>query len=76
MKILGPDKSELMQVSKIERKGDDLVLKGKVYGTMPMTATLSPEEARAFLRLLTPRLALFLLTMPFRNSKRSPTNAP
>jgi hypothetical protein len=76
MKILGPDKSELMQVSKIERKGDDLVLKGKVYGTMPMTATLSPAEARAFLRLLTPRLALFLLTMPFRKSTGRPTNAP
>ena len=76
MKILGPDKSELMQVSKIERKGDDLVLKGKVYGTMPMTATLSPAEARAFLRLLTPRLALFLLTMPFRKSTGRPNNAP
>ncbi len=75
MKILGPDKSELMQVSKIERKGDDLVLKGKVYGTMPMTATLSPAEARAFLRLLTPRLALFLLTMPFRKSKGSSSHA-
>ena len=38
MKIRAADKSELMQVSKIERKGNDLVLKGKVYGTMPMTA--------------------------------------
>ena len=69
MKIYSADKSELMQVSKIERKGDDLVLKGKVYGTMPMTATLSPEEARAFLKLLTPKLALFILTLPFRKTK-------
>ncbi len=70
MKIRAADKSELMQVSKIERKGDDLVLKGKVYGTMPMTATLSPEEARAFLKLLTPKLALFILTLPFRKTTR------
>ena len=69
MKIRAAGKSELMQVSKIERKGDDLVLKGKVYGTMPMTATLSPEEARAFLKLLTPKLALFILTLPFRKTK-------
>ena len=69
MKIRAADKSELMQVNKIERKGDDLVLKGKVYGTMPMTATLSPEEARAFLKLLTPKLAIFILTLPFRKTK-------
>lgn len=69
MKIRNADKSELMQVSKIERKGNDLVLKGKAFGTMPMTATLTPEEAKAFVKLLTPRLALFLLTLPFRKSK-------
>lgn len=69
MKIRNADKSELMQVSKIERKGNDLVLKGKAFGTMPMTATLTPEEAKAFMKLLTPKLALFLLTMPFRKSK-------
>ncbi len=69
MKIRNADKSELMQVSKIERKGNDLVLKGKAFGTMPMTATLTPEEAKAFVKLLTPKLALFLLTLPFRKSK-------
>jgi len=69
MKIHAADKSELMQVSKIERKGNDLVLKGKVFGTMPMTATLTPEEARAFLKLLNPGLAWFILTLPFRKSK-------
>jgi hypothetical protein len=69
VKIYSADKSELMQVSRIERKGNDLVLKGKVYGTMPMSATLTPEEARAALKLLSPRLILFLLTLPFRKSK-------
>jgi hypothetical protein len=69
VKIYSADKSELMQVTRIERKGNDLVLKGKVYGTMPMSATLTPEEARAALKLLSPRLILFLLTLPFRKSK-------
>ncbi|MFC4253970.1 hypothetical protein GRI97_00960 [Altererythrobacter xixiisoli] len=66
MKIFSADKSELMQVTTIERKGDDLVLKGKVFGTMPMTALLTPEQARAFMKLLTPKLMFFLLTLPFR----------
>ena len=69
MKIYSADKSELMQVTAIERKGDDLVLKGKVFGTMPMSATLTPEQARAAFKLLSPRLIFFLLTLPFRKSK-------
>ncbi|MBO9498245.1 MAG: hypothetical protein J7496_07250 [Novosphingobium sp.] len=69
MKIYSADKSELMQVSAIERKGNDLVLKGKVFGTMPMSATLTPEQARAAFRLLSVQLVLFLITMPFRSSK-------
>ena len=68
MKIYSADKSELMQVSKIERDGDDLVLKGKVFGTMPMSARLRPEEARAALKLLSPGLVWFLLTLLFRKS--------
>jgi len=69
MKIYSADRSELMQVTAIERKGDDLVLKGKVFGTMPMSATLTPEQAREALKLLSPKLVLFLLTLPFRKSK-------
>jgi hypothetical protein len=70
MKIIAADKSDLMEVSKIERKGDDLVIKGKVFGTMPMSATLTPDNARAALKLLTPGLVLFLLTLPFRKGSK------
>ena len=66
MKIYSADKTELMQVAKIERDGNDLVLKGKVFGTMPMSARLRPSEARAALKLLTPGLVWFLITLPFR----------
>ena len=66
MKIYSADKTELMQVAKIERDGNDLVLKGKVFGTMPMSARLRPSEARAALKLLTPSLVWFLITLPFR----------
>lgn len=70
MKLYSADKSELMTVSRIERDGDDLVIKGKVFGAMPMSARLKPEEARAALKLLTPRLVWFLLTMPLRGKKK------
>jgi hypothetical protein len=66
VKIYSSDKSELMQVAKIERDGNDLVIKGKVFGTMPMSARLKPSEARAALKLLTPSLIFFLITLPFR----------
>lgn len=70
MKLYGQDKSEIMEISKIERKGNNLVLKGKVFGSMPLTAHLRPEEARKGLRLLGFKLGLFLLTFLFRSSKK------
>ncbi len=69
MKLFSQDKSELMQVSAIERDGNQLVIKGKVFGAMPMAARLKPEELRAGLKLLNWRLVLFLLTFPFRKSE-------
>jgi hypothetical protein len=66
MKLYSPDKSELMDVSSIERDGEDLVIKGKVFAAMPMTARLRPEEARKALKLVDFKTALFILTLPFR----------
>jgi hypothetical protein len=66
VKLVGADKSELMTVSAVERDGSDLVIKGKVFGTMPMTARLTPEQARAALKLVNLRTMLFILTLPFR----------
>jgi hypothetical protein len=66
MKIFGQDNSELMQVTSLEREGDQLVMKGKVFGSMPMTAKLTPQEARNALKLLNFRLIVFLATFLFR----------
>lgn len=72
VKIVDAAKKELMTVSAIERDGAFLVVKGKIFGTMPMTAKLSPEEARKALRMLSPGLVWFLLTFPFRRSPEPP----
>ena len=69
MKLLDNTGKELMTVSKIS--GDDrnyLVIKGKIFGAMPMTAKLSPEEARAALKLLDAKTIWFIITLLFRKS--------
>lgn len=66
MKIYSQDGSELMEVQSLDRDGSDLVIKGKVFGSMPMTARLRPGEVRRALRLLDWKLAWFLLSLPFR----------
>jgi hypothetical protein len=66
MKLYAQDNSVLMEISSIERKGNELVLKGKVFGAMPLVARLKPEEARKGLRLIGFKLGVFLLTFLFR----------
>lgn len=66
MKLYSADKSELMDVSSIERDGNDLVIKGKVFAAMPMAARLRPEEAKKALKLVNLKTALFILSLPFR----------
>lgn len=67
-KIYDANKSELMAVSALERDGDELVIRGKIYGAMPMSARLRPEDVRAMLKLLSPKILLFLASMPFRKA--------
>lgn len=66
MKIFGADNKEMITISAIERDGRELVLRGKIFGTMPMTARIRPEEARSALKLLNWRTALFLFSLPWR----------
>jgi hypothetical protein len=66
MTLYSADKSELMQVNAIERDGSDLLIKGKVFGTMPMTARLTPTQARQGLKLMRLRIFFFLVSMLFR----------
>ena len=66
MKIYGADGKEMMSVSAIERDGATLVVKGKLFGTMPLTAKLKPEDARKGLRLMNWRTRWFVCTLPFR----------
>jgi hypothetical protein len=64
--LYSPDNSKLMEVEALERRGNELLIKGKVFGAMPMTARLTPTEARKGLKLLNFKLAWFLLTFLMR----------
>lgn len=64
--LYSADNTKLMEIERLERSGNDLLIKGRAFGAMPMTARLTPGEARKGLRLLSFKLALFLLTFLFR----------
>ena len=68
MKLYGADNRELMTVSEIARDGNTLIVRGRIFGVMPMTAKLRPEEARAALKLLNFRTLLFLVSLFFRKA--------
>lgn len=68
IKLHGPDSKEMMAINTLDKDGNVLIIKGKIFGTMPLTAKLYPEDARAFLKMLNFKLAWFLLTLPFRSS--------
>ena len=71
LKLYDMNKEELMAINTLEPDGDDLLIRGRIYGAMPMTARLRPEEARKIFGLLSLRIVLLLLSMPFRASKQS-----
>jgi hypothetical protein len=64
--LYSADDSKLMEIETLERSGNDLLIKGKVFGAMPVTARLSPREARKGLRMLNAKLILFLITFLLR----------
>ena len=66
MVLRGPADEELMHVESLERVGNELVIKGKSFGTMPMEARLDAASARAGLKMLGASRLAFLASLPFR----------
>lgn len=69
MVLRGPANEELMHVEAIDRVGDELVIKGKSFGTMPMQARLDADSARAGLKLLGLGKLAFLASLPMRKGQ-------
>jgi hypothetical protein len=66
VKLYNPDGTELLIITAIEPVGHNLVIKGNLFGTMPINTHLRPTEARAGLRLLTFGKIIFALSLLFR----------
>ena len=66
MKIYDANDGELMTVRELVREGDNLVIRGKIFGAMPMAAKLTPKEARAALKMLELKTMLFIVSLLFR----------
>lgn len=75
MTIYDAQNNALMSVKRLERDGNDLVIRGKIFDAMPMAARLTPEDARAALKLLDLKTMLFLATILFRKSKSHGTDS-
>ncbi len=67
MKLLSPDNSVLMEVSRLEREGNHLVIIGSIMGAMPIRAILTPTETRSGFGLMSFRLKLFVFSLLFRS---------
>jgi hypothetical protein len=69
MELFTKDKDSLMTVEKLSPDGDNLLIEGQIMGTLPVRAVLTPDQARAALKLLDVRTILFLLTILFRRGR-------
>ena len=66
MKIYDAQDNELMTVRELVGEDGNLVIRGKIFGAMPMAAKVTPKEARAALKLLDLKTILFIFGLLFR----------
>jgi hypothetical protein len=66
MKFFTPERSELIVITAIDKHPDGLIISGKIMGTMPMRAVLTPAQLRAGFKFLSPKLVFTLFGMLFR----------
>lgn len=60
MRCFSKEGDVLMEITAIERREENMVVRGKMLGTMPVTIYIKPEELREAFKLLNWRTWLFL----------------
>jgi hypothetical protein len=71
LKIFDMYGEEVMDIRSLRQKGDDLVVKGKLMGYVPISVYLRPEELWRAVRLLSWACLLYLPVMVVRGCWRS-----
>ena len=69
MKLYASDNSDLMEINKIYREGNNLVVEGSIMGAMPIRAIVKPAEVRRASGLMSFGTKLFAASMLFRGSR-------
>ena len=69
MKLYSSDNSDLMEVKKIYREENNLVIEGTIMGAMPIRAKLKPAEVRKALSMMDIKTIFFAMSMLFRFSR-------
>lgn len=66
MELETTDGDTLMSVSKMRPDKSRLVIEGQIMDAIPVRAILTPQQARAALKLIDFKTFVFLLTILFR----------
>jgi phytoene dehydrogenase-like protein len=67
MRMYDENDGELMEVSTIDTVDDEIVIKGKTFGTMPLIARLGPGDLRRAIKMaLTPSKLINIVSMLFK----------
>lgn len=69
MKLYASDNSDLMEVSKISRRGKNIEVEATIMGSVPIRATVKPAEVRQALKLMDFKTLCFGVSMLFRSSR-------
>ena len=67
MNVYNADGSTLMEITSLDRKGNNLVINGTIMESMPIRCVLTPTQARSGLKLIRLRILVFLMTLLFRS---------
>lgn len=68
MKLHTPEGRELMEVQRVAREGNQLVVRGLIMGTMPTRAVIRPEQIRAAFGLLSWGLLWGVVALLFKRT--------
>lgn len=69
MKLYATDNSDLMEVSRLSRDGNNLIVEGTIMGAIPIRAIVKPAEVRQLMGLMNFKTKMFAASMLFRGSR-------
>lgn len=70
MIIYGSDRSKLMEIEEFSRSGSTLRFRGKIMGTMPVSAVVTPSQLRKLIGSMGLGMILFAISLLFRRDPK------